>query len=62
DGKSGILVPSKDHQRIAQAIESMMTHKEQTRELSVRLHQHVSTKFSFQSMLANTLKIYSREA
>lgn len=62
DGKSGILVPPKDHQRIAQAIESMMTQKEQARELGVRLHQHVSTKFSLQSMLANTLKIYSREA
>ncbi len=62
DGKSGILVPPKDHQHITQAIEFMMTHKEKARELGTHLHQNVSTKFSLQSMLANTLKIYSREA
>jgi len=61
DGKSGILVPPKDHQHIAQAIEFMMTHREKAREFGMHLRERVSTKFSLQSMLANTLKIYSKE-
>ena len=35
DGKSGILVPPKDHQRIAQAIEYMMAYKEKAEELGM---------------------------
>ena len=61
DGKSGILVPPKDHQRIAQAIEYMMAHKEKAEELGMHLHQRVHAKFSLQSMLTNTLKIYSQK-
>ena len=60
DDSYGILVPPKDPQAIAAAIESLMNDPMRAHELGARLHARVTTGFSKDAMLRKTLEAYAR--
>ena len=61
DGTSGILVPPRDPQAIAHAIEKLMPDQELRITLGTALHAKVMREFSIERMVDETLEVYARQ-
>ncbi|MDP3962651.1 MAG: glycosyltransferase family 4 protein [bacterium] len=59
DMKSGILIQPKKSEEIAHALEFLLNHKNVQKEYGSALRQKVTEKFSLETMLDSTMKIYS---
>lgn len=54
----GLLVPPRNPEAFAVAIESLMSDRQRAAELGARLHARVQNSFSKQKMVSETLKLY----
>lgn len=61
DGETGILVPIKDIDSMAKAIEYLITHPEIRQQMGARAYVHVREKFSYENTIGKLAQIY-REA
>jgi glycosyltransferase involved in cell wall biosynthesis len=59
DMQNGILVHPKNPKEIAEGILYMLSHKEKQKEFSEEIKKTVSTFFSFEKMLSETISVYS---
>ncbi len=60
DGETGLLVPPRDPERLADAIIELIEHPEQGREMGQAGRQLVEREFCVESMVAGTLEVYRR--
>ena len=58
DGDVGILVPPKDSQALAKAIETLAANPEKRMALGMRAQETIKTKFAFHDMLNRTIQLY----
>lgn len=58
DGKSGILVPTKDSNALASAITRMLEDKQAARRIGLEARKTVDEKFSIEKMVAETESLY----
>ncbi len=55
---TGLLVPTKDVEGLAAALERLITDRKYGKELGQRLHSHIVQNFSYPKMLVETAKVY----
>jgi glycosyltransferase involved in cell wall biosynthesis len=60
DGVTGVLVPPRDPQALAQAVYQLLRHPEQRRRFGEAGRQRVEQYFTAQQMAAHTLQLYRR--
>lgn len=58
DGSTGMLVPPKDPQAIANALETLITNPEKRTQLSLALQRKVRERFSIEKMLSSIAHLY----
>jgi glycosyltransferase involved in cell wall biosynthesis len=56
--ETGLLVPVKDPEGLAQAIERLAKDRKYAKELGIKLHSHIVQNFSYSKMLVETAKVY----
>lgn len=58
NGETGLLVPQKDAQRLAWAIEKLLTNDKLRRMLSEKGYEHVKRNFNWNHIINKTIKLY----
>ncbi len=58
-GKNGVLVPPRDPENLAQALEELLKNEGERARLGEQLHKHVVREFSLKKMVRKTLDLYS---
>lgn len=60
DGKTGLLVPSRDPEAIAKAIQTLIADRALTKRFGETLRERVLTDFSLSRVLKNTISLYTK--
>ncbi|MFA6379291.1 MAG: glycosyltransferase family 4 protein [Candidatus Omnitrophota bacterium] len=60
DGKTGLLVPKENVERLAQAIMSLIENPQQRVALGESAHHFINKKFPFEKMISQTLAVYEK--
>lgn len=58
DGKEGLLVPPRDEEAFADAMERLLTHRDEARQMAQALRKKVETRFTLDQMTEKTLEVY----
>ena len=58
DGKEGVLVPPRDEEALARAIQRLLLHRKEAHEMARRLRQKVERQFSLDQMVEKTIAFY----
>jgi glycosyltransferase involved in cell wall biosynthesis len=59
-GETGLIVPPSEGSRLAEAMEWMLRHEDETRAMAARALDLVRTRFNFETQAARLCELYSR--